>query len=946
MMKLLKQGVVGIAIVLLPSLAFAQGAISGLVRDTTGAVLPGVTVEAASPALIEKTRSVVTDSQGQYKILDLRPGTYSVTFTLPGFSTIVREGLQLTAAANLPVNADMKVGAIEETLTVTGATPVVDVQSTRQQAVMSRDVLDAIPRSRDAALTAGLLVGVTAGGVQDMGGSGGQVIAQLVAHGGDGNDQIWNIDGMKAAGNTRRVLVVADQSSQEVTYEVSGISAETPSGGVRLNTVPREGGNKFSGQFFAAYTNHGMTTNNLSDEITAKGVTSVPTITKIYDYSPSFGGPIKRDKLWFYTTYRKNGSNGTYANVFFDSDPTRPGPNPNILWDVSTRLTFQATPRNKFSGFVDKQFRSQPYRTSSPTQSPEASAGTRYPSMYVAQTKWTAPITSKLLTEFAASYYHEIQTFVPSPSWPGPSVYPEFEISTGKYTKAAPASGGLLNPNTYNPMIYTNLVGSVAYVTGSHAFKVGWSDYYGTSVTVRPDWLPTLRFSNGQPLQVQLTALPSASFPRLNYEMGMYAQDQWTMKRFTINLGVRVDLLNEQLDEQNAPAGAFVGPRHSDKIANMPNWKDISPRLGVAWDVFGNGKTAVKASLSRYLKQEIAGFAGAVNPIAAATDTRGWTDANSDRKPQVTELGPSTNLNFGLPAVTTQPTDDVREGWQKRVYNWEFSTGIQHTLVPGFAVGASYFHRKFGNLTYTRNTLISPADFTEFTIANPLDPSERIKMYNLSATKRGQSLNVIDFAPDDWIAFNGLDLTVSGRFGKGGVVNGGVAMGKTDSDICTLGNTVDPNNLRFCQSRPKFLAQNAYKLIFSYPLPYDVKVSATYQNVPGPVFAVPPFPAQPGIAANYTVTSAIAGIPLTNTTITTKLLPVGQQFGERKNQVDLRLNKSFTVQKLRISPMIDFYNLFNANTILSENFTYGPIWRQPTDVLIGRVIQIGAQLSF
>jgi hypothetical protein len=218
MMKFVKQGAMIVGMLLLPSLAWAQGAISGAVKDATGAVLPGVNVEAASPALIEKTRSVVTDSEGQYKIIDLRPGTYSVTFTLSGFATVVRQGLELTAAANLPVNAELKVGAIEETLTVSGATPVVDVQNTRQQQVMSRDVLDAIPRSRDAALTAGLLVGVTAGGVQDMGGSGGQVISQLVAHGGDGNDQIWNIDGMKAAGNTRRVLVVADQSSQEVTY--------------------------------------------------------------------------------------------------------------------------------------------------------------------------------------------------------------------------------------------------------------------------------------------------------------------------------------------------------------------------------------------------------------------------------------------------------------------------------------------------------------------------------------------------------------------------------------------------------------------------------------------------------------------------------------------------------------------------------------------------------
>jgi hypothetical protein len=157
---------------------------------------------------------------------------------------------------------------------------------------------------------------------------------------------------------------------------------------------------------------------------------------------------------------------------------------------------------------------------------------------------------------------------------------------------------------------------------------------------------------------------------------------------------------------------------------------------------------------------------------------------------------------------------------------------------------------------------------------------------------------------------------------------------------------VDPNNLRFCQDRPKLLSQNAYKAIVSYPLPYAIKVSATYQNVPGPVAAVPPFPPAPGVSANYTVTSAIAGVPLTNTTIVTKLLPLGQLFGQRKNQVDLRFNKTLSVNKVKISPMIDFYNLFNAATILSENFTYGPLWRTPTDVLIGRVIQVGAQVSF
>src|SRR5262245_10289545 len=565
--------------------------------------------------------------------------------------------------------------------------------------------------------------------------------------------------------------------------------------------------------------------------------------------------------------------------------------------------------------------------------------------MYVAQSRWTSPVTSRLLVEVAASYYHEIQTYIHSPAWPGPGTYPEFEITTGKYTRAAPASGGLLNPNTINPDIFWNFIGNVSYVTGSHAFKFGASDYFGCDCSTRTDYLPTLRFNNGQPFQVQLTALPAVSSPHLNYEFGLYAQDQWTLKRFTLNLGVRVDMLNEQLDAQDAAAGTFVAARHTDPIYNVPNWRDISPRLGIVWDVFGNGKTALKSSLSRYLKQEITGFASALNPLSAATDTRTWTDSNADRKPQVTELGPSTNLNFGLPAQTTQPTDDVREGWQKRVYNWEFAAALQHTLLPGLAANVGYYRRTFGNLTYTRNTLVTPQDFTPFTFSNPID-GERITSYNLSVAKRGLSNNVIDFAPNDKIIFNGLDLSLSGRFGKGGIANGGVSTGRTETSICTLGQTVDPNSLRFCDVKPGFFAQNSYKILASYPLKYDIRLSGTFQSLPGPVTATPLFPPSPGIRANYTVTSAIAGVTLTNGTITVPLVRPGESFGDRRAQVDLRLARSFKFSTAKFDPFVDFYNLFNASSVLSENITYGPAWRQPTDVLIGRVIQLGLQVNF
>lgn len=593
-----------------PSTVHAQGAIAGVVRDTSGALVPGVTVEANSTALIEKTRSVVSDEQGQYKIVDLPPGTYIMTFTLSGFSTFKREGLQLSGQTTLPVNAELKIGQLEETLTVSAASPVVDVQNTRREAILQRDVLDAIPRNQDAAMTAALLTGVTVGSVQNMGGSGTGVIAQLVTHGSSGNDHMQVVDGMKMSGNARRLMVIADQAGEEVTYQLSAISAETDIGGVVLNVVPREGSNRFGGQMFAAYSNHQMTSSNLTSDLIDRGILSLPTISYIYDVSPSFGGPIVRDRIWFYTTYRKNASNGTYANVFFESDPTKPGPNPNYLWDVAERLTIQATRRNKFTVFFDKQHRYLPYRTSSPTQTPEASAATVAPQMYVIQSRWTAPLSSRLLMEVAGSYYDEHQEFINSPAWPGPTAYPHFEITTGKYTNAAPASGGLLNPNSLTPHLYTNLIAKLSYVTGTHAFKFGLSDYFGTSPSRRTDMLPTLYFNRGVPFQVQLTALPTESLPRLNYNIGAYAQDQWTLKRVTLNLGLRLDTLNEQLDAESVPAGTFisgvplVGARSFPEINNVPNWKDVSPRLGFAWDVYGNGKTAVKASLSRYLGQE------------------------------------------------------------------------------------------------------------------------------------------------------------------------------------------------------------------------------------------------------------------------------------------------------------------------------------------------------
>src|SRR5258705_3273411 len=224
------------SVLIIPSAASAQGSIAGNVRDASGAVLPGVTVEASSPALIEKTRSVVTDGTGQYKIVDLRPGTYTVTFALPGFSTVKREGIELSGSFTATINADLRLGAVEETITVSGETPIVDIQSTTRQQVLDHAVIDAIPTGRLIQNLGVLLPGISVSGgltlngvgTQDVGGRSGKTVSQLARHGGPGAGPRTSINAlslMLSAGGNNKPYVPNKGSTQEETIDISGGAA-------------------------------------------------------------------------------------------------------------------------------------------------------------------------------------------------------------------------------------------------------------------------------------------------------------------------------------------------------------------------------------------------------------------------------------------------------------------------------------------------------------------------------------------------------------------------------------------------------------------------------------------------------------------------------------------------------------------------------------------------
>src|SRR5688572_12670224 len=298
--------------VLAQQAAFAQGTITGVVRDDSGGVLPGVTVEAASPALIEKTKSAVTDGTGQYRIVDLRPGTYSLTFSLPGFTTVKREGLELTGSATLTITADMRVGSLEETITVTGETPVVDVQNARREIVIQNETIQTLPMTR----AAGALLNITPGvNISDAGTALSPTMTSFNARSssinattvtGEGRYMVNGFPLTAARSGGFTSFVYDTVNADEVSVTVGGGLGESDIGGPLMNIVPRSGGNAFSGSGFLNTAGKWSSADNLTDEIKAlnPNIQQSAGVINAYDWSASLGGPIMKDRLWFFGSYR------------------------------------------------------------------------------------------------------------------------------------------------------------------------------------------------------------------------------------------------------------------------------------------------------------------------------------------------------------------------------------------------------------------------------------------------------------------------------------------------------------------------------------------------------------------------------------------------------------------------------------------------------------------
>jgi len=980
------------AAILFSTAAAAQSIITGTVRDVSGAAMPGVTVEAASPVLIEKVKSVVTDGNGSYRITDLRPGLYSVSFTLTGFSTYRREGLELPSDFTATLNAELKVGTLEETITVTGESPIVDVSSAQRVQVLSRDVLDAVPSGRTIYAMSQLVTGVALN-TPDVGGSRMMQQAYMSTRGLTSANNIVQIDGLMINGLDGDGAVqqyVNNQMIQEMSYTTAGAGADVSPGGVRVNIVMKDGGNQHSGTFFGAWNDGKWQSDNHSDALRTLGLRAVDKIKKVYEFSGGFGGPIKRDKLWYFAAGRLSGVHAPIADTFYvpqgqtqaDCQAGRvaceQGIDDQYINSATLRLTWQMSARNKFSIYyeeVDKWRGHGMNAGDDPETASQVWTSPRYNDMAA---RFTSAVSSSLLVEAGYSFNYEEYVITNQDGINKEAFTREWYAGASRRDQTlVTLRGGLANWGGRYPDRF-NTQAAVSYVTGSHNAKVGFQFNWGTYVNTRETNADLQQvYNSGAPISVTVYNTPLRYKDALLGDLGLYAQDTWTINRLTLNGGVRFETLRHEVSKQQSGAGRWIGERNFDPIP-MPTWKDIAPRFGVVYDLFGNAKTAVKFGVNRYNESRTTFFANRYNPLALTTASLSWTDINGDDIAQgergCTYLTPGCEINLAqLPANFGRVQLNRVDPDFKRVYNIETTAGVQHELLPRVSLSANWYRRTFHRLRVTDNLLRTPADYIPFDIFNPMT-GQAFRIFDVSpaAVSRVDQLDT-NAGDQRKHVYTGYDINLQARLPRGGTLFGGFVTERNMRNICDEPD--DPNLLLYCDDWQNDIPfRPTVKMAGTYPLKWGISVSAAFQSLAGRPLGLTTTTGNkisgPGygdtgspVGSNFLITrttrypancpapcpaGALVAPTLTSASVTVPLVAPGTEFLPRINQLDLSFAKSFQVSGYRLQGQVDVFNVGNSNFVTayrSTNFATAA-YQQPSSVLQGRMIRLGMQVKW
>jgi hypothetical protein len=1015
------------------------GEIFGKATDESGALLPGVAVTLTGPSLLQPLTATTAES-GSYQFPRLTVGTYNVKFELAGFKTIIREGIEVTVGFNANISPQLGVSAVQETVTVTSEAPQIDTRQTGTRQTFTLEQLQAIPSARDP----WVILQQSAGIAMDRENIGGNMSGQqsnYVSRGGNPTNNKWSLDGvditdMSATGASPAYYDF--DSFQEMTITTGGVDVTQQTGGVGINLVTKSGSDKFRGSSRFFETDESAQANNIDDGLRRQGATSGNPIQNIKDYGFEMGGPIYRGRAWVWGGVGKQtvdvGVVGFYkpsaecqafkttsvalasaledVNACLNTDRT-------LLVQTNLKAEVQLFKGNRlsiFNNFNKKERNARgasdlnPIETTTPQKAVDKSFGkylwnTGPNPTYKVGNQWV--ISDRLLLDL--QYAHVGNNFTLGLQSPDlRTTQPTFVVSTGMNGRSA-AESVFIRP--VNSVTFNSTYFLPAVLGADHSFKVGgyWRDSNTTSINHTGGYA-TARFPNATENDCPALAAANPDDPtrwchadltRDGYSVyrlsnnSAYVQDTITKDRVTLQLGLRYDYNKDTAEASSIVANPLGGPwlPGIDFPGADPGvaFNDFSPRLGVTYNLTGDGRTLARANFARYYGQVgNGGVAATINPVGSTTLRYPWSDANRNQVAEIGEivlsakpLNASTNWSAANPANTVS-ANSVDPNLKNDTTD-ELILGLDREVGRGFALGANYIYRKYGNFSWNDRVNFSSADwgpvtYTPLTLTGiPSCPgadnrTEAGRCGTITYYEpRIQQPTVITLANASGYerVFNGIELTGRKRLSNHWLMNTSFTYNTTDvhfgdfggsaNQTSATGGTIplseDPTNLATREGgQYDYLTSGSgignvyvnakwlFKLSGLVELPFKFNVSGFYNARQG-------YPFEQGINS-----------PSRNNGAGTVFI-VLDQVGERRlpnyHNVDLHLERPVSIMTMRVTPSIDVFNVGNANTIqairgaqntLSQGTATAPISvgnaNQIQAIVAPRVVRFGIRVNW
>lgn len=943
--------------------AFAQGvgAIGGTVTDSSGAVLPGVTLSLSSAqgGTLGASQEATSDERGNYQFIRLVPGTYHVRGQMQGFRTVEQRNIVVNADATARADLMLPIGQLEEGVVVSGEAPLLDTTSALKQTVLSQDTLQALPNRIDVWSITRVIPSVVASKV-DVGGSESFQQSGITVHG-TSNENGYYIDGMNVSSTQSSGSIATfyldPYAFEEANFRAGNAPAEATTGGLVFNMISRTGTNQFHGGTLFNGTTRQLGSDNVSSALAADLLRNVPASVKaarpdlkptadiryLFDYGAWLAGPLKRDKLWWSTSFHHS-QILQYLVGSYNPDGTSV-PDDNMLWNFSNKLSWQMSPSSQLSHFYILQFKKNGHRAGTNVAFSETgatTANTKYPQLH--QVKWTSTRSARMVYDVSGSL-NRVDDYQPWPKEGDTSQCSSSKDKEGCFDGLIAGFDQVSNTAlrilpTYRDLPNTRVFaqGSLSYFTTQHDIKAGYQfDYAWNEVLYFSSSGMRAVYRSGVPDSVNTYNTPARSIPE-NIQQGLYIQDKWRPgRKLTINAGVRLDTNYGWQRAICQDATPFVAARCIDKMTGLPDWKVVNPRFSLVYDIAGDGRTALKFAANRYVIPVGSSVLDRVNPVFLANDTRPWRpqsacasvnfvgcDINGDLLPQINELGISSGFDFGN---TNRYADGYKWPWAR-----EFSAEIQRQLPRNMVVSVGYTRREKNGNFGARNVAVPTETYTPIDVTE-VNSGRRVTVYNRAPALRLSRDLVWDNYSELDSTYNGTDITLDKRMSDGWMMTGGVSMGKTTGDIHPVGSDLNDPNFQFRRGITGNDTPFSLRLSGVYDLPLGIAMSGTLQH-------------QRGYPEATTVSVGNNTFALTQGTTSIVVEPRGTTRLPTLNQLDMSFRKIFRMNGKVYQPRVDIYNLMNSATVINRVTTLGTSYQAVGNIQRGRLVKLGMHVDW